>query len=103
MGGASRLAIFLRITLPVLAPALVMIGIFSLIHFWNEFAFALALISEPSQQALPLGLTRFYREYSINVPGVMAVVTLASLPVKLLFLFALGRVISGLMAGTVKG
>ncbi|MEJ0097709.1 MAG: carbohydrate ABC transporter permease [Bauldia sp.] len=103
LDGASRWAIFSRIALPLSMPALVTVGIFSLIFIWNEFVFALVLISDPSNRTLPLGLTQFYQQFSIDVPGVMAALTLATLPIVLLYVFAQERVISGLMAGAVKG
>jgi raffinose/stachyose/melibiose transport system permease protein len=52
---------------------------------------------------IPLGLMQFYGQYQINVPGIMAALTLASVPVVVVYLFAQERVIAGLVAGAVKG
>lgn len=101
--GANQLEIFLRIILPLSTPALSTVAIYTFIYVWNEFVFALVLLSSRSNMTLPLGLMQFSGEYSVNVPGIMAAVTLASLPVILFYLVMQERVVAGMVAGAIKG
>jgi raffinose/stachyose/melibiose transport system permease protein len=101
--GAGTLGIFGRIIMPLSAPAISTVAIYAFIFVWNEFIFALVLLSSPANFTIPLGLMQFFGEYRVNVPGLMAVLTLASLPVIVLYLVAQNRVVAGLTAGAVKG
>jgi raffinose/stachyose/melibiose transport system permease protein len=101
--GASPSRLFWSIVFPLLAPALATIGIYNFIHIWNEFVFGLVLLTTPAKMTLPLGLRAFYGEFSVNVPGIMATLTLGTLPLLLAYFFAQEKVVSGLSAGAVKG
>jgi raffinose/stachyose/melibiose transport system permease protein len=101
--GAGPLEIFRRIMLPLSIPALSTVAIYTFIFVWNEFVFALVLLSSRNNMTLPLGLMQFSGEYSINVPGIMSAVTLASLPIILIYLVMQERVVSGMVAGAIKG
>jgi raffinose/stachyose/melibiose transport system permease protein len=101
--GAGTFGIWWRIIMPLAAPAISTVAIYAFIFVWNEFIFALVLLSSPANMTIPLGLMQFFGEYRVNVPGLMAVLTLASLPVILLYLAAQNRVVAGLTAGAVKG
>jgi raffinose/stachyose/melibiose transport system permease protein len=94
--GAGTLGIFWRIIMPLSVPAISTVAIYA-------FIFALVLLSSPANMTIPLGLMQFFGEYRVNVPGLMAVLTLASLPVIGLYLVAQDRVVAGLTAGAVKG
>ncbi len=102
MDGCSHFGIFSRIILPMLTPALMTVLIYNFIHLWNEFIFALVLISSPENMTLPLGLQDFKGEFSVNVPGLMAALTLASLPILVVYLFSQEKVIKGLAGGAMK-
>lgn len=52
---------------------------------------------------LPLGLREFYGEFSVNIPGMMAALTLASLPLLIVYFIAQEKVVKGLSAGAIKG
>ncbi|TBL76617.1 carbohydrate ABC transporter permease [Paenibacillus thalictri] len=101
--GASHARLFWSILFPLLTPALATVGIYNFIHIWNEFVFGLVLITTPAKMTLPLGLRAFYGEFSVNVPGIMATLTLGTLPLLLGYFFAQEKVIGGLSAGAVKG
>ena len=101
LDGASTLDIFWRIIMPLSAPAISTIAIYSFIFVWNEFIFALVLLSSPNNMTIPLGLMQFFGEYRVNVPGIMSALTLASLPMILLYLLAQRKVVAGLTAGAV--
>lgn len=101
--GAGPFEIFRRIMLPLSVPALSTVAIYTFIFVWNEFVFALVLLSSRSNLTLPLGLMQFSGEYSINVPGIMSAVTLASLPIILFYLVMQERVVAGMVAGAIKG
>lgn len=100
--GCTHFGIFWRIVLPMLTPALMTVLIYNFIHLWNEFIFALVLISSPESMTLPLGLQDFKGEFSVNVPGLMAALTLASLPILVVYLFSQEKVVRGLAGGAVK-
>ncbi|MCA1011450.1 carbohydrate ABC transporter permease [Halobacillus halophilus] len=102
MDGCTHFGIFWRVILPMLTPALMTVLIYNFIHLFNEFIFALVLISSPSSMTLPLGLQDFKGEFSVNVPGLMAALTLASLPILVIYLFSQEKVVKGLGGGAVK-
>jgi raffinose/stachyose/melibiose transport system permease protein len=101
--GATHAKIFWNIIFPLLTPALATVTIYNFIHIWNEFIFALVLITTPAKMTLPLGLRAFYGEFSVNIPGIMAALTLGTLPLLIAYFTAQEKVISGLSAGAVKG
>ncbi|MDQ0229245.1 carbohydrate ABC transporter permease [Metabacillus malikii] len=102
MDGCSHFGIFWRVILPMLTPALMTVLIYNFIHLWNEFIFALVLLSSPENMTLPLGLQDFKGEFSVNIPGLMAALTLASLPILVVYLFSQEKVVKGLAGGAVK-
>ncbi|ELK48457.1 carbohydrate ABC transporter permease [Halobacillus sp. ACCC02827] len=102
MDGCTHFGVFWRVILPMLTPALMTVLIYNFIHLWNEFIFALVLISSPENMTLPLGLQDFKGEFSVNVPGLMAALTLASLPILIVYLFSQEKVVKGLAGGAVK-
>jgi raffinose/stachyose/melibiose transport system permease protein len=103
MDGASPSRLFWSVIFPLLTPAIATIGIYNFIHIWNEFVFGLVMITTPAKMTLPLGLRAFYGEFSVNVPGIMAALTLGTLPLLITYFAAQEKVVSGLAAGAVKG
>ncbi|MFB5663419.1 carbohydrate ABC transporter permease [Alteribacillus sp. HJP-4] len=101
--GANHWKLFTKVIFPNLVPALSTIVIYNFVYLWTEFIFALILITSPGNMTLPLGLQDFYAELTVNVPGLMAALTLASIPVILLFLVAQEKVVKGLTGGALKG
>jgi raffinose/stachyose/melibiose transport system permease protein len=100
--GCSHGRIFWSIILPMLTPALATIVIYNFIHIWTEFIFALVLISSPERMTLPLGMQKFYGELTVNVPALMAALTMASLPILLVYFLAQEKIVTGLTGGAVK-
>jgi raffinose/stachyose/melibiose transport system permease protein len=100
--GASEWVTLWHLAFPLTRPALVTVSIYSGLAIWNGFLLPLILIQSPTQQTLPLALSAFQGQYSINVPAVLASVVLTTLPI--LILYAIGRrqLLSGLTAGFSK-
>jgi ABC-type glycerol-3-phosphate transport system permease component len=102
--GASEIRIFLRIILPVARPALISLGIIVFIASWNNFLWPLVVLPSPSQWTLPLVLRSLQ-----GAPGrtpydvLMAGSVVSTLPIVVAFLVFQRRLVSGIMAGTVKG
>jgi ABC-type glycerol-3-phosphate transport system permease component len=102
--GASEPRIFLRIVLPVCKPALISLGIIVFIASWNNFLWPLVVLPSPSHWTLPLVLRSLQ-----GPPGrtpydvLMAGSVVSTLPLVIGFLVFQRRLVSGIMAGTVKG
>jgi len=101
--GCGHFRLFWKILFPLLTPAVATVAIYNFIHIWNEFIFALVLTNSQESATLPLGLREFYGEFSVNVPGIMAALTLGSLPLLLVYLVAQEKIVKGIAAGSVKG
>ncbi len=86
--GCGHMRMFWNVILPMLTPAVATIVIYNFIHIWTEFIFALVLISSPENMTLPLGMQKFYGELTVNVPALMAALTLASLPILTVYFMA---------------
>ena len=102
MDGASELRIMIDIMVPLISPALVIAGIYSAAPIWNDFFFPLIFIQSPEWKTLAQGLTSFFGEYSINYGVLYAGLSLASLPMILIFIVQSRRFIAGMTAGALK-
>ncbi len=102
--GCSRTGAFWRVTFPLLAPGLVATGVFAFIQAWNEFVFALVILTRPDPQTLPIWLRAFVQVTKATAWSVvMAASTLMALPVVAFFLIVQHRMTGGLVSGAVKG
>jgi multiple sugar transport system permease protein len=101
--GSSRLGALLRITLPLSLPGLAATAIYVFLLSWNEFFFALTFMSSTEMRTIPVGLTSFFAEHSVDWGGLMAASVLASLPVVVLFGLLSRYFVQGLTSGAVKG
>lgn len=102
--GCSRTGAFWRITFPLLAPGLVATGIFAFIQAWNEFVFALVIMTRPESQTLPIWLRSFVQATkATDWAVVMAGSTLMAIPVIVFFLIVQGKMTGGMVSGAVKG
>jgi raffinose/stachyose/melibiose transport system permease protein len=103
LDGCGPFTIFRKIFLPLSGPGVATVAIYNAIGLWNEFIFAYVLTSSPGNRTLPLALWDFQGEYSSNIPAMLAVVTLTSLPLIVAYAFGQERIVKGMMAGSLKG
>jgi len=104
--GAGVFQTFIKILLPLTAPALVTTGLLAFIAAWNEYLFALTFTSiEPQARTVPVVIALFTGEIARQQPfgEIMAAGILVSIPLVILVLIFQQRIVSGLTAGAVKG
>ena len=104
--GASEFYIFWRIVLPLLGPALASLAIITFLFSWNNFLWPLVVVQNQDLLTLPVGLTFFTQAQQTAEPlwGVaMAVSTLATIPVALIFVFFQRYFVEGMMVSGIKG
>jgi raffinose/stachyose/melibiose transport system permease protein len=103
LDGCGPFAIFWKVFLPLSGPGLSTVAIYNGISLWNEFIFAYVLISTPAYRTLPLAVWDFQGQYTSNIPAILSVVTLTSLPLIVAYAFGQERIVKGMMAGALKG
>ncbi len=101
--GCNRLTTLVRITLPLSAPALVVVALFSFTLSWNEFLYALVFNQDANTRPVTAGLTAMAVEDVFFWGRMMAAATLGSLPPIILYTAAQRYVVRGLTLGAVKG
>ncbi len=100
--GASRTQTFWRIILPMCRPILVSAALLQALFAWNEFVFALVFIGSDSLKTLPVGLVSMQSRLLTDWPVVFAGLTIAALPMILLFLIGQRQFLRGLTEGVGK-
>jgi len=101
--GATRLGAFLRITLPLAAPALLSVTLFSFTNAWNEFLFAFIFLTSENLFTLPVGLQQLVFGDIYPWGQFMGASLLMALPVVIMYTYAQKYMVEGLTAGSVKG
>jgi len=101
--GSSPTSTLLRIVMPMCMPVLSTGIILFFLGAWNEFPFALVLLKSPELRTLPVGLTNFNGQFTVNYPQMMAAMVIVVLPVILTYLVFYKKIIQGMTAGAVKG
>jgi multiple sugar transport system permease protein len=101
--GCTRLQALWKVVFPLAAPGIFTASILVFIFSWNEFFFALIVLTSPGLQTLPVGIALFPGEYTMPWGEIAAASTIATLPLIALTLLFQRRIIRGLSAGAVKG
>lgn len=101
--GAGFFTTFWRVMLPLASPAIAAVAILQFQGAWNSFFWPLVLIQERSQWTLPLALTQFRLQFQTLWPELMAISTLATIPVLVLYIFFQRYFVEGVAAAAVKG
>ncbi|PLS78304.1 MAG: sugar ABC transporter permease [Chloroflexi bacterium] len=101
--GATRLGAFVRITLPLAAPALLSVTLFSFTNAWNEFMFAFVFITSENLFTLPVGLQQLVFGDIYPWGQLMGASLLMAIPVVIMYTYAQKYMVEGLTAGSVKG
>ena len=101
--GCSRFQSLHKVILPLAAPGILTAALLVFIYAWNEFFFALIIMTDPSVQTLPVGIALFPGEYTMPWGEIAAASTLATIPLIVLTLIFQRGIVRGLCAGAVKG
>lgn len=101
--GSGRLGALFRILLPLSAPGLVAVAIFTFTGAWNELLLALIFITSEDKRTVPLALNYLITGDVFLWGLIMAGAVLSSLPVIILYFMAQRFMVTGMTAGSVKG
>lgn len=101
--GTTRMGALVRILLPISAPGLVAVSIFTFTGAWNELLLALIFITSPDKRTVPVGLQYLITGDTLLWGPIMAGAVLSSAPVMILYFLANRWMVSGIAAGAVKG
>ncbi|MEO8303116.1 MAG: carbohydrate ABC transporter permease [Betaproteobacteria bacterium] len=102
MDGYSDFEIFWRVTVPIGMPAIFTTVTLNFIILWNEFLFAVVLLTEDDKRTLPLGIMHFTGSHQLDVGMVATGVMIAIVPVILIYAFTSETIIKGMTAGAVR-
>jgi multiple sugar transport system permease protein len=101
--GCTRFGAFLRVTLPLAAPALASCGALVFIISWNELLIPLILVNKAEFMTVPVVINSLVGDVHVFFNLMMAICLLALLPSVLLVLLLQRFVVAGLQVGGVKG
>lgn len=100
--GATMIRTFWTVGVPAARPAAAMLFLFTFVGAWNNFFWPF-IVLDRQNPTLPVALSLLQSNYFVDYSIVLAGVVLATIPLLLLFVFAGRQLVSGIMAGAVKG
>ena len=100
--GLSEYRIFLRLVLPLVRPAMATVAVFTMIPIWNDLWFPLILAPAEEVKTVTLGAQVFIGQFVTNWNAVLASLSLAIIPVLILYVIFSKQLIKGITSGAVK-
>ena len=100
--GMSEYKVFFVLVLPLVRPAMATVAVFTMIPIWNDLWFPLILAPGESTKTVTLGAQQFLGQYLTNWEAVLSALSLAILPVLVLYLLFSKNLIRGITSGAVK-
>lgn len=101
--GCGHFQTLYKIILPLAAPGVFTASILVFIYAWNEFFFALLIMTQQKFQTLPVGIALFQGQYTMPWGEIAAASTVATVPLVLMVFLFQKRIVKGLSAGAIKG
>ena len=103
MDGANMFQIYWKIHLPLMLPALVLVGTFQVLAAWNDYLGPLIFLNDESLYTLTLGLARFKSLHDTNLTALAAMTIILCLPPLVLFLTAQRYIMDSSLSSGIKG
>ena len=100
--GLSEYSIFFRLVLPLVRPAMATVAVFTMIPIWNDLWFPLILAPSEATKTVTLGSQIFIGQFVTNWNAVLAALSLAILPILVLYVIFSRQLIRGITSGAVK-
>lgn len=100
--GCSPFRTFYQIILPLIVPGIVATAIYAFVMGWNEYMFAVILMSSENLKTIPVGVGQLVTQNKIEWNDMMAASLVATVPVSIIFIFLQKYMVSGMTAGSVK-
>jgi ABC-type glycerol-3-phosphate transport system permease component len=101
--GAGEWAVFLRVMVPLVQPAILTLAVFQFLFSWNEFLLAETFLSSANKLTIQPRIYAIVGQYSTNWPLLCAALVIAMLPIVLLYVLIQRRFVAGLTAGALRG
>ena len=100
--GVPETRIFLEVIVPLLRPSIATVAVFTIVPIWNDLWFPLILTSSDSTHTVTLGVLQFLGQYITDWNSVLAALSMAILPVVVIYVILSRQLIAGLTSGAVK-
>ena len=100
--GLSEYTIFARIVVPLVRPAMATVAVFNMIPIWNDLWFPLILAPAEGTKTLTLGSQVFIGQFVTDWNAVLSALSMAILPVLILYVIFSRQLIRGITSGAVK-
>jgi multiple sugar transport system permease protein len=100
--GCSSLGVFLHVTLPLCAPAMATLGVFTFIATWNDFISPLIYLDSVRNYTLPVGIALYQTSHLTEYGLTLAASVLASMPLVIVFMAFQRRIIESMAASGLK-
>lgn len=101
--GCNELSIYRNVIIPLSMPSIALVTIYNVVPIWNDFFFPMVIISSDNKRTVPLGVSSFFGQYQIAWDLVFTALTIAIIPMIIVYLFMSNYFIRGMTAGAVKG
>jgi len=100
--GCNRLGAMIRVVIPLMTPSFVAVGTWAFLGAWNEYMFGVTLTTGWQAAPVTVGMGEFFGAFGINWNSVMAVSTVSSIPLMIIFIFLQRHLVQGMTAGAIK-
>ena len=103
--GAGRFRMLWNVVLPLSRPVLAAVSIFAIVGIWKDFLWPMLVLQDPQRQTLSVALSRLSAVSASGItPNMMlAALSMASVPMLVIFMIFQRRILGGLAAGALKG
>jgi len=100
--GCNAIQTFRYVMLPLSRSALLTVGLFQFVWFWDEFILAISLVTNNELRTLTAGLAKLHGEYFIDYPVLAAALVLTVIPVIIIYILTQRQLIRGMTMGAMK-
>jgi raffinose/stachyose/melibiose transport system permease protein len=102
MDGAGDFRTLVQVVLPLMAPGISTVAVFSILSTWNEFLLALLYVTSDDLRTIPAGLLAFIGKYATDYPMLFAALSMITLPVIAVYTIFHKQIIAGVTEGSVQ-
>ena len=100
--GATKIQTFTKVVMPIVAPGVVAVAIYTFINAWNEFLYSLILMNSSSKMTAAVALKSLEGQEVLDWGVMMAASTVVVVPSVIFFMLIQKRIAGGLAQGSIK-